>query len=854
MLREQNTGLDHKKASPHKRLLHPRYPLWMHIATAMLLLISICTGIGNASDDHIIVRGDCNYPPYEYTDKNGEATGFNVDVFRAVANTMGINASIELGPWNEVRADLESGKVDVLTGMYYSPERAENVLFTTPHLIVTYAMFVREGSPVTGLDDIKDKYVIVQQGDIMHDYMLARTDPSKIITVRDQQDALILLSSGQYDAALLGKLQAVHIIKELGIKNIKTVGPSVEPKEYCFALSKGNEQLQQQLNEGLAIIRHSGEYDEIYKKWFAEPYSGSATEQITKYLMFILVPAIGLALILSFWIWSVKRQVAIKTRELNKEIEHRKQMEEVLKESELKYRDLVEKSHSIILRWKSNGEILFLSDFGQRLFGYSEDELIGKNVVGTIVPPYEKDGRNLSILMENVFTQHEEHASNINENMCKDGRRLWISWSNSPIYDQDGQITEMYSVGMDITERKMAEFELYQAKLAAERASNAKSEFLANMSHEIRTPMNSVIGFNELLMETELTPEQRHYVEIVQRSGKALLSLIEDILDFSKIEAGKLELEMLDFNISNLLDGFVNTMALRAHAKGLALYCKIDQDVPLMLQGDAGRLIQILTNLTGNAIKFTSSGEVNIEVSVRAQDEAMVMLQFIVRDTGVGIPGDKLDLIFEKFTQADASNTRRFGGVGLGLAISKQLIEAMGGTTNMTSEIGKGSEFKFTVCMEKQNFLDYEEKPENKEQFEKHDMDLKILLVEDNKNNQKLAQSMLRRIGFDADTASNGVDALKALETKRYDMVLMDVQMPEMDGLEATRRIRNASSGTIDRNIPIIAMTAYALKTDGLRFIEAGMDDYMSKPISLGTLREMIEKWGEIIKKRGNSE
>lgn len=437
----------------------------------------------------------------------------------------------------------------------------------------------------------------------------------------------------------------MHIIKELGIKNIKTVGPSVEPKEYCFALSKGNEQLQQQLNEGLAIIRHSGEYDEIYKKWFAEPYKETATEQITKYLMFILVPATGLALILSFWIWSVKRQVTIKTRELNKEIEHRKQIEEVLKESELKYRDLVEKSYSIILRWKSNGEILFLNDFGQKLFGYSEDELIGKNVVGTIVPPYEKDGRNLSVLMENVFTQHEELASNINENVCKDGRRLWISWSNSPIYDQDGQIKEMYSVGMDITERKKAEFELYQAKMAAERASNAKSEFLANMSHEIRTPMNSVIGFNELLMETELTPEQRHYVEIVQRSGKALLSLIEDILDFSKIEAGKLELEMLDFNISNLLDGFVNTMALRAHAKGLALYCKIDQDVPLMVQGDAGRLIQILTNLTGNAIKFTSSGEVNIDVSVRAQDETMVMLQFIVRDTGVGIPDDKKDII-----------------------------------------------------------------------------------------------------------------------------------------------------------------------------------------------------------------
>ncbi|WP_407356749.1 transporter substrate-binding domain-containing protein [Methanolobus sp. WCC5] len=825
--------------------IHKNLP-WTHVIIAITLILLIAVG-NVAASDLVLVRADDNYPPYEFLDADGNPAGFNIELFEAVANTMGINATIEPGPWSEVRADLEDGSADVLTGMYYSPKRAENVLFSTPHIVVSHSIFVRKGSSVRSIDDLENAAIIVQEGDIMHDYALNISDPSRIITVRDQEDALILLSSGQYDAALLGKLQATYHMRQLGIENLESVGPLIEPMDYCFAVSEGNDHLLQQLNEGLAIVKQSGEYDRIYKKWFADPYQETTSEQIAGYMLLVLVPLSGIAIFLLVWLWSVKRQVAKKTRELNDQLDHRRQAEEALVESEMKYRDLVEKSHSIILKWDSHGKVLFLNDFGQRLFGYDEAQILGRNVVGTIVPEYEETGRNLSSLMNDIFQHPEEYASNINENICKDGKRVWISWSNSPIYDHEGHVIGMYSVGADVTERKRAEEELQRTKEAAEAANIAKSEFLANMSHEIRTPMNSIIGFNEILMETELSEEQRHYVEIVQKSGKALLDLIEDILDFSKIEAGKLELETLDFNLSNMLESFVNTMDLRASAKGLKLLLIVQKDVPLLLRGDMSRLLQILTNLTGNAIKFTSKGRVSIRVSVDSMDDDNVMLRFNVSDTGIGIPGDKIERIFEKFTQADASNTRRFGGTGLGLAISRQLAEMMGGSIGATSKAGRGSDFWFTVKLEKQPMSQTIEKPEQTALFRSNEGGLNVLLVEDNIDNQKLAHCMLKKLGFNADSVANGLEAIRALEIIPYDLVFMDIQMPEMDGLEATRYIRNTESAVLNKDIPIIAMTAYALKGDMEHFIQAGMDDYISKPISLKALEELLDKWGDII-------
>ncbi|WP_407355984.1 PAS domain S-box protein [Methanolobus sp. WCC5] len=424
-----------------------------------------------------------------------------------------------------------------------------------------------------------------------------------------------------------------------------------------------------------------------------------------------------------------------------------------------------------------------------------------------------------------------------------DQKRRTILNYTAPVLNDGGEMLGAIIVNNDITELKKTEDELLKAKEAAEAANIAKSEFLANMSHEIRTPMNAIIGFTDLLLETEMNDAQRHYIDIVQRSGASLLNLIEDVLDLSKIDAGKLELEKLDFNLQDLLKDFVDTMSLRAHSKGIKLSYDLEEDVPLLLKGDPGRLTQILTNLTGNAIKFTTEGEVAIHISIESLQDDTVMLRFEVTDTGIGISEDTIDLIFEKFTQADASNTRRFGGSGLGLAISKQLAEMMDGQIGVISEVEKGSEFWFTVRLDKQSQTVEIANSENATLLQSGNHMLNLLLVEDDIYNQKVAQEMLMKLGFNVNAVNNGMEAIKALETRSYDLVLMDVQMPEMDGMEATRQIRSPESRVINRNIPIIALTAHAMQGDRERFIEAGMDDYLSKPITLKALRELLDRW-----------
>jgi PAS domain S-box-containing protein len=509
---------------------------------------------------------------------------------------------------------------------------------------------------------------------------------------------------------------------------------------------------------------------------------------------------------------------------------------------------------------------LAVNDAAVAHYGYRSDEFL-RMTLRDIRPPEEVD-----LLLSQIAQRSQGRAVSEWRHRKKDGTIILVeTFANGLLFG--GKQARLVLVN-DVTERKRMEDVLRAAKEAADMANRAKSQFLANMSHEIRTPMNGVIGMTGLLLDTPLTVEQRECAETIRTSGDALLTIINDILDFSKIESGNLDLEEHPFDLRDCVEDVLDLLASCAAEKGLDLAYLIDDGVPSTLVGDVTRLRQVLVNLVGNAIKFTETGEVVVSVAAGAPTSTRHTVRFAVRDTGIGIPPDWMDRLFKSFSQVDASTTRTHGGTGLGLAISKRLAEMMGGAMWVESAPGEGSTFSFTIAaasmptqariwqrsaqpsLAGRRILIVDDNETNRriltlqaqnwgmlaptvapQRLDPHlatRMPLRILLAEDNMVNQKLAAQLLGKMGYRPDVAGNGLEAIQALERQPYDVILMDVQMPTMDGLEATRRICRQWPRA-DRPA-IIAMTADAMQGDREKCIDAGMDDYVTKPVQIGAL------------------
>ncbi|MDO9245152.1 MAG: PAS domain S-box protein [Phenylobacterium sp.] len=514
--------------------------------------------------------------------------------------------------------------------------------------------------------------------------------------------------------------------------------------------------------------------------------------------------------------------------------EEQKKSDQSLRDQQFYTRSLIESNIDALMTTDPAGIITDVNKQMEALTGSTRDELIGAPFKDCFTDPDRAEAGIKRVLAQKSVTDYELTAR------ARDGKQTVVSYNATTFYDRNRTLKGVFAAARDVTERKRVEVELQQAKAIAESASRTKSDFLASMSHEIRTPMNAIMGIADLLAKTPLTPEQDKYVQIFRRSGDNLLNLINDILDLSKVEASQLDLEQTGFSLSDHLEKVIEMVAPRAQEKGLTLVCEIAPNVANDLMGDPTRLRQVLLNLLGNAIKFTQEGEVSLKVEPDLDPAVPTALRFTVTDSGIGIADSKLARVFERFTQADSSTTRRFGGSGLGLTISKRLVELMGGRIWVSSRVDVGSVFAFALPLEVWASANRPVSMPVGAGPAAPLAPLQILMAEDSPDNCTIALAYLDDTPYRVDVAETGIIACEMFKAGRYDLVLMDRQMPAMDGLTATRTIRAWEKANERPPTPIIALTASALKGDRETCLAAGCTAYLTKPIKQDVLLAAI--------------
>lgn len=806
-----------------------------------------------ASHGPIIFVSQSNYPPFEFIQKDGSLDGISVELAHWMATEMGLQTRFVSMSFQEAKQAVLSGSADVITSLFYSDKRAATFSFTDPIIDVPAFIFVKADRPdITRLSDLQGKRIAIQRGDYAKDFLESQGIRFELVPTDNFAQATDAVIAGTADA-LIGDEQIVlyHLYSNRLTAKAKKVGDPLYVGKNCMATSKGNLLLASIMAKSLNHAREEGVIDGISRKWLGAELKIKAPliQYVMPYLLVFSFVVISGAVLVFVWGRQLRRKVEEKTQELTEgKLELRMLVEQLsqtnslleenvraAEEEAVRRRQIFEQSRDGIVVLDADGKVFEANRRFAEMLGYTPEELLELHVWDWDAC-FRQD--ELRLMIERL-----DHSGGLFEtrHRRKDGSVYDVDISSSVCYWAGQKLIDCSC--RDITDRKSHEEELQKARQAADAANQAKSEFLANMSHEIRTPMNGVLGMAELLGYTDLTAQQEEYLSYIKSSGDSLLALINDVLDLSKIEAGKVELENVDFSLRRAINDILNTQISLIHKKKLQLNLELPDSLPEIVRGDQLRFKQILLNLLGNAIKFTEQGSIGVAVQLLDQQQLKLLIRISVSDTGIGMTDEEQQKVFAPFSQADCSTTRKFGGTGLGLTICRQLAELMGGAISVESKSGQGSSFHLDLPFEISG-ADRDQPADGSGQPEQQVWSgrrLTVLVAEDNSMNQKFIVGLLNKLRLVVEVADNGREALERWKQGGIDLLLMDIQMPEMGGEEALRLIRQEEQQRCTHT-PVIALTAHALRGDKERLLAAGFDGYLSKPLNLGELREELQR------------